>query len=173
MQCVGGPTCCTARNLYDRLRNMTGVNEWSEHFIEHANVAQGQQRVEILLCRLLSLSHAHHEYSLHTTCMPTTAVFGHANVRRIHATNSGPRRRAAAQLSVQRQRRTARRLASQQRQLAAAPQSGDEYVAIERHRMRRWTGEARRRKSDVFMSLVARTRVHRARHGWRPSVADD
>ena len=132
-------------------------------FPRDTNVAQGQQRVEILLCRLLSLSHAHHEYSLHTTCMPTTAVFGHANVRRIHATNSGHRRRAAAQLSVQRQRRTARRLASQQRQLAAAPQSGDEYVAIERHRMRRWTGEARRRKSDVFMSLVARTRVHRAR----------
>ena len=76
-------------------------------FPRDTNVAQGQQIVEILLChcalcRTLTTGTVYKRHAC------PTAVFGHANVRKIHATNSGHRRRAAAQLSVQRQRRTAR-----------------------------------------------------------------
>ena len=46
---------------------------------------------------------------------------------------------------------------SQHRQLVAAPQSVDEYVTIERHRVRCWIGEARRRKRDVLSCLRAHT----------------
>ena len=129
-------------------------------FPRDTNVAQGQQIVEILLCRLLSVARSprvQFTYDMHAlpVCSDMSTSAEYTQLIAL----SGHRRRAAAQLSVQRQRRTARRLASQQRQLEVAPQSGDKYVAIERHRMRRWIGEAVRslpRKwelpSGVFVS---------------------
>ena len=109
-------------------------------------------------------------YNMRHACSMTS--LGHVNVRKTCTTNTGHHHRAAALLSIQRRHTCRARSVSTTAAPRAASQRVDEYVTIERHRVRRWIGEARRRKRDVLSCFGAHIRPSGMPGGWRPSVAD-